>query len=630
MQKNATNLLLFVSVILLLQSLHAQNLKKDPNLQAAYQAQGALKLDDAKRLFDSVSNNLQATKKDRCEALRALAIIHWKHYKDYNESKASLILADSIGDYKSETWLNMMRIEVGAKHYTKALKAGQKAIQLSQSEADKNYGKYKYCKVILDQAIAQLDANTPMDIKLLDEAAKILQDVLKTNPTNVNAADILFGIALLQNDGAKAMRSWLAYNRFSNADTAYDYLKPAAKRLDEMLSKWEVSDLTSNEQIALIEAIAASRFYRYARVLAKRFNLKSHDILDYAAYIEAIETMTNEYYRQVSIGNTDSGDFLRTIRTKNETLYKQIADKDAEVFSPESFRTLVRSKFGSVFLISNSSASRQVGLVLGHIVNERIRNIEQYGHKADFSFTELDMMVSNGYPSWFWENGGAGGYALRDGFLRIKTLFKFLPINAWERITDSVKRDKIVTEIKNNLLNSDLTTNIKVIRASLSKKINLDALDALYNTLVAQGLNGLELQLKFIEQYEFYRDSGTMFAHEGRHSIDRIVLGQEEYRALGSQVIEYRGRLSQIAFSPSPKLELANMLSSVSSTPTGQSNKMILDVFEAWITTHSNEIKGYNANQLPLANLYKLTDAQIITCVQAVDPFYIEYQRLKD
>jgi len=120
-----------------------------------------------------------------------------------------------------------------------------------------------------------------------------------------------------------------------------------------------------------------------------------------------------------------------------------------------------------------------------------------------------------------------------------------------------------------------------------------------------------------------------MFAHEGRHSIDRVVLGQADYRALGPKVIEYRGRLSQIAFSESPKLEVANMLAGVSSTPTGQSNKMILDVIERWMNDHHDEIPGYNANQLPIANLYKLSDAQLKSCIQEVDPFYIEYRKEK-
>ncbi|MCH2196148.1 hypothetical protein [Kordia sp.] len=53
---------------------------------------------------------------------------------------------------------------------------------------------------------------------------------------------------------------------------------------------------------------------------------------------------------------------------------------------------------------------------MGHIVNERKETIKLYNHENDFTFTEVDMMISNGYPSWFWEYHGAGGFAVEDFF----------------------------------------------------------------------------------------------------------------------------------------------------------------------------------------------------------------------
>ncbi len=624
--KSACTGFILILCLFVFQHIQSQGIQ-DPNLQAAYQAQSALNLEETRTLFNKVATNLQATKKDRCDALRALAVLYWKHDKNYQKAQEYLVLADSVGDYRSETWLTKLRIEAEAQNFDKAIEAGKKAIDMAASVADKNYGKYKYTQVILDQAMAQLETQEAINEALLNSAKTILEDVLKTNPTNVNAADILLGISLIQNNAKSALEAWLAYYRFSNTEAAYDYLKPAAMQLETVLNAWQDRTLTPAEQVSLVEALIATRFYKYGKLVATQFDLKNAKAILYANYTQAIESLTNEYYRQVSIGAADSEQFLEDLRAKNEALYAQLTTTND--FNSVNFRRVIRERFGGYYLISSSSASRQVGLVFGHVVNERDRNIEQYGHRANFSFTELDMMVSNGYPSWFWEIGGAGGYALRGGFLRIKPLFKYLPITAWERVTDSVKRKKIEKEIQTNLINSDVNTDLRVIRSAVSKKINLDALDTLYGNLFNQGYTGLDLQLKFIEQYELYRDNGTMFAHEGRHSIDRVVLGQDAYRALGSKRIEYRGRLSQITFSDAPKLELADMLVGVSSTPTGQSNQMILDVFEAWITAHSDTINGYNANQLPIANLYKLTNAQIISCIQAVDPFYLEYKKIK-
>lgn len=637
MIKLVSNILIICSILTSSIS-GAQNSKDDPNLQAAFQAQGALKLEASKQLFQKVVANSEANKKDRSEALRQLAIIDWKFYKDYNKAKIKLQLADSIGHYRSETWINVLRVEAESNRFSNAIDAGRKAIALSESEADKTYYKYKYCKVILDEAIIQINEEKLVDEKKLSEAALILSQVLSTNPTNVNAADILLGISLLQKDGVTAMQAWLSYYRFSDVENAYDYLKPAALELNKILLNWNTSSLSTNEKIGLIEALAKSRFYKYVNVLAKVFNFRTlstdktaKDIIAYADYIEEIMVFTNEYYRSVSLIKSKSEDFISGLSAKNEQLYKQLLVSETKIdsFSTDNFRDLIRSKFGNYYLIGGTSASREVGLVSGHIVNERIRNIEQYGHSADFTFIELDMMVSNNYPSWFWENRGAGGYALTGGFLRIKTMFKYLAINAWDKVSDKVKRSKIVKDIETNLLSSNLDTDIKVIRSALASKLELDALDTLYNKLKIEGLKGIELQLKFIEQYELYRDNATMFAHEGRHCIDRVVL-QEDYRALGTATIEFRGRLSQIAFSTAPKLEVSNMVNGIGSSPTGQSIQMISDVLENWIILNTEKIKGYDSTKQPLSQLYKLTDNQIITCIKNVDPFYIESIKKKN
>ena len=159
--------------------------------------------------------------------------------------------------------------------------------------------------------------------------------------------------------------------------------------------------------------------------------------------------------------------------------------------------------------------------------------------------------------------------------------------------------------------------------SGLASKLDLDALDQLYAQLVKEGYQGVKLQLEFIKRYDQYRDNATMFAHEGRHSLDRVVL-KEGYQALGIPVIEYRGRLSQIVFSESPKLELANMVNGTGSTGSGLANTMIVDVAEKWITANKKKINGYDKTKLPIAQLYLLTDDQIKTMYRAVDPFYIQ------
>lgn len=611
----------------------SQNSKGTTQLQAAYKAQGSLQLETSRELFTSVLHEKTASKEEQCKALRELAIQDWKFYNDYESAKQRLSIADSIGAYTSETWIKLHRIEEEAGHFSKALEAAKKSAQVAESDADKRYAHYKYCSTVLKQAITQVHNATPYDSKLLSEASTMLQDILAVNPTNVNASEVLLGIALLQYDGKQALKGWLSYFRFSNYESVYDYLKEPSATLHSILPTWSKGSLQDDEKIALLKALRQSRFYKYARMLAVTFiqegstNIQNkqevQELLTFSKYLEEVKSCTNEYYRKMTINEGDTDEYLADISSSSEALYNELlkSEKVKDTFNHQRLRRLIRSKFGTVSIIGRTSSSSILGLIMGQIVNERIRKVEQYGHSADFSFTELDMMVSNGYPSWFWEDRGAGGFAIQGGFLRVKKMFKHLGISAWESITDSIKRAKAESKIEKNIFKSNLESDRNTVLIWMASKLEIDALDALYDELYTKGYRGVDLQLKFIEQYDLYRDNATMFAHEGRHSLDRIVLN-EAYSELGTAMIEYRARLSQIAFSEAPKLELANMVAGVGTTGSGMSNKMIVDVIEKWIQSNTQKIKGYDNSKLAIAQIYLLTDEQIKTIYRNVDPFY--------
>ncbi|MEP0266407.1 hypothetical protein [Dokdonia sp.] len=611
----------------------SQTPKGATQLQAAYKAYGSLQLEESRNLFTAVTLEKTATKEEQCKALRELATQDWKFYKDYDIAMQKLSLADSIGNYRSETWLKVHRIEEEAGHYAKALEAAKKSTELAKSDADKRYAQYKYCHTVLEQAISQVNASTTYNTELLNEASSMLQEILAINPTNVNAAELLLGISLLQKDGNLALKGWLSYFRFSNYESVYEYLKEPSATLHSVLPKLSNSSLSEQESIALIKALGQSRFYTYAKILAIIFSNEGNtnfqnsqeiqDLIIYSNYMEEVASYTDEYYRKMTIDEGDTDSYLAHISSTSEALYKEllVSEKIKDTFNNQRFRALIRSKFGTVSIMGRTSSSNIMGLVMGQIVNERIRKVEQYGHSADFNFTELDMMVSNGYPSWFWEDRGAGGFAIRGGFLRVKKMFKYLGISAWEGITDPIKRAKAEREIKKNIFESTLTSDRNSILIWMASKLELDALDVLYAQLYNEGCRGVDLQLKFIEQYDLYRDNATMFAHEGRHSLDRVVLN-EGYQSLGVATIEYRARLSQIVFSESPKLELANMVAGVGSTGSGLANKMIVDVVEKWIQVNTSKIEGYDQTKLAIAQIYLLTDDQIKTIYRDVDPFY--------
>lgn len=592
-----------------------------------------MQLKESNLLFKKVVSDTNATKEDRCRALRQLAIQDWKFYKNYETAIEKLDQAEALGAYASETWIVRNRVEVGSKNFEKALMAAKRSIELSASKADKVYATYKYCQTLLRQALYLLKANKPIDRALLLDASQRLQDILAKRPTHVHAAETLLGIALLCEDGPLALQAWLSYFRFASVESVYAYLQPVATSLQKILPKWSNSPLRMDQTISLAQSLGKSGFYNYASALVKplRGNVSLNEqqrssvqnIMAYYDYLRDVKDFTNEHYRKTTIDAPISDDYTETLLNKSEQLFQVLmaTEEKKDTFSFRNFRELVSSKYGTILMLGQTSSSNVPSLIMGQIVNERIRSVTQYGHSADFNFTELDMMISNGYPSWFWEDRGAGGFAISGGFIRVKTMFKYLGIEAWGLVTDSIKRGKHLKKINTHLTNATLDSSRNSIYLGVASKLELDALDAIYNELLLKNFEGLELQLKFIETYDSYRDNATMFAHEGRHSLDRIVLG-DEYRALGTPTIEYRARLSQIAFSEAPKLELANMLNGVGNSGAGLSNKMIVEVAEDWIAKNSSKITEFDASKPPLTQLFRMTDAQIKSCYREVDPFY--------
>ena len=383
----------------------AQHVIENVKLLEAFNAQGTLQLEKARALFSAVLEDKTATSEEKCKALRELAIQDWKFYKDYEGARKRLLMADSIGVYRSETWLKMHTITESAGYYTKALEAAQKAHRLAIAESDKTLAQYRYCRTILKQAMYQMDTDTPYDNALLTEGTTILNAILQANPTHVNAAELLLGISLIQQDGSMALKSWLSYFRFSDVDAVYEYLKEPATALNTVLPKWKNRSLNEVDKIELIKSLAASRFYKYAKIVALEFSNNANDtlkdtqaiknIIAYANYLDDIKNQTDEYYRLSAIGKGNTRTYLAFLASRNKTLYNTIK-VDESNYDFERFKTLLKSEFGTVVFIGSTTSSPITGLVMGHIVNTQTRTIEQYGHTADFTFTEGERRPAPG------------------------------------------------------------------------------------------------------------------------------------------------------------------------------------------------------------------------------------------
>ena len=257
-------------------------------------------------------------------------------------------------------------------------------------------------------------------------------------------------------------------------------------------------------------------------------------------------------------------------------------------------------------------------LALGHIVNQEKARVEQYGYKPEFTYTQIDMMVSNGFSSWFWENKAIGGWATDKEIIRVREVYLSGPIQAWKMLTDSLERrktKKVINEFLGNLNENQIE-----VAKGLAAKLKFDAVRALYQDLASKGLSGKDLKLAFLSKYEQYRTEASLLAHEGRHSIDQKYM-PVAFEAWSNEIREFRGKLSQIIFAPEPRLELPGMLTSISGDSGHiKANKRIVAVAIDWIKENKEHISGYTDKKSAFAQMYLLNNRQIRECYKQADP----------
>jgi len=158
----------------------------------------------------------------------------------------------------------------------------------------------------------------------------------------------------------------------------------------------------------------------------------------------------------------------------------------------------------------------------------------------------------------------------------------------------------------------------------LAARLGRQAAQALYDTLQSQGLAGDALRNAWLTEYARRQLESSIFAHEGRHAIDAQYA--PELTSHDAE-LEYRAKLSEVAFAPDPRLALVGGILSPdigSSSPHGQADTRIMKVLVDWMENPRTEIPGLDAQRALLPQLDKLTDEQIRTAVRSVDPWVNE------
>lgn len=348
------------------------------------------------------------------------------------------------------------------------------------------------------------------------------------------------------------------------------------------------------------------------------YNLKTKDAITYSRYLAEVERETNGYYRLIAIGQEDETTYRAWLNNRRKDLWDKLSFTARHEYSEDGFLKETEEHYGARGFTGGTGNYSGYVLALGHIVNQEKAKVKQYGYKPEFTYTQIDMMVSNGFSSWFWEDKAIGGWATDNEIIRVREAYLSGPINAWKTVTDSVERRKTEKAI-DGFLGSSAENQLEAAKG-LAAKLRFDAITDLYNGLATKGLSGKGLKLAFLTKYGQYRTKASILAHEGRHSIDQKYM-PEEFEGWSNEIREFRGKLSQIIFAPAPKLELAGMVTSVIGDYGHiKANKRIVDVAIEWIRENKEHILGYSDKKPAFAQMYLLTNHQIKECYKQADP----------
>ncbi len=230
-------------------------------------------------------------------------------------------------------------------------------------------------------------------------------------------------------------------------------------------------------------------------------------------------------------------------------------------------------------------------------------------------------MVSNGYSSWFWDgNAEIGGWAPDESsILQVRSAYNAGPIHSWLSITDSIKIQRTLLDIEEKSATDDSIVNGNEIAflPGLSRRIEFNARVKILKNLQEEGLSGRDLQIAFLSTYENLTLESSIFAHEGRHAIDKKFSGE-----LKSEQLEFRAKLSEIYFSNHPFLSVGAVISQNigDGTPHGDSNFRVLTGIVGWMDSHREDISNLDSNRPLLPQLDLLTEEQLRAAVLSFDP----------
>ncbi len=579
-------------------------------------------------IFTNVWRDTNQTLADRTSAGRSLSKMDWLLYENDQQALKRLSNLQALDYGQTELFLLKSRILRGQLKWDKAILAAQHALDLSTSQTEEYHALLAYCASIFEKSKAQVMLFKGINLgdPELQKGYTLLHTMAEDKPGDVDIAKLYLGYSLLLKNGPGAFKGWMSYYRLTDPSQVHTSLVSAIDVFKEALWGYEMG----NEHLkikVIIKGLAESGFYEYAMLVKNHHygpNLPAdkelNEIANYHQFLTKTDSITKRFYLQTVSGTAKQKPYKKALSLAGKTLWDSFAwTTNAPDFSVDQFEEELNKRFKTV--MEFITANGYFGLHMGHVILDDSKIIHQYEEKAEFRYVAIDHMVSNGYSGWFWDGAAeTGGWANDDeSFLQVRSAYTTGPVRSWQHITDSIEmiksqKDLVVLTLKDDSL---ARVNPYAFLPGLSMRIAYDQTKMLLDSLSGRGLTGGALRLSFINSLERITQGASIYAHEGRHAIDK-----KNNTFTESEELEYTAKLSEIYFSKKPMLSFNAIMSRNigDGTSHGNANLRVIKGLVAWIDKHQQEITSFDTQRPTLPQMDQLTDEQLRAAIRSLDP----------
>lgn len=607
-------------------------------ISAAQQANTRLDVETEERDLRKAVR-LPGSDRDRVEARRALAHHRAKFHHDFEEAAALLAEAAAINADSVKVWAERADMERRRGDTAAAADAARRAIAAATSTAAASTGAadpfeqrmatMALSAAIADHAVTRRLAGSPTDESALIEALDLQRALVRSQPGDLDAATLMLTLAVLLDRPEDAREAWRAYYYVTPDHPGPGLIVEPGRRLEALYEHWRGDDTTLETRAALADALADSRFHLEAALVALDPAIPERDallerprireIVAYSRFCRRVREDTDAFYRLTSLGKGRPSDHRKSLVAAAAELWPALdRPRSTPPTDRSSFNARVRNelshRFGTFGYLGNGH------LYLGHAVIRDTRTVEQYGHRGVVTYTVVDHMVSNGQHTWAWsDTREVGGWATANTMVSVRSGLLREAVNIWNLYSSPVERATIEKTIERESAADDerARKHVAIYLPGLYFRMALQSIGRLVNDLEATGLRDQALRLAFINKVRAIGDASAIFAHEGRHAIDLTLDASQK-----SPDLEFTAKLSEIAFSPEPRISMISIMgpSLGDDTPHGRANLKFARGAVAWMKAHEAEIEGFDPSRPHLPQLDLLTDVQIVAVARSMDP----------